>query len=94
MVRIHNILDYDVAPSYTLTIRAQVCDSNYLLLILYEQACLNTLQDNGTPQLLTDITLTVNLVDVLDPPPAFAFRAYSVEVAEGSYTNVCGKLIK
>ena len=38
--------------------------------------------------MLTDTTLEINLVDVLDPPPVFGFREYSVEVAEGTYTNV------
>ena len=34
------------------------------------------------------ITLTVNVVDVLDPPPTFTQSIYSVEVAEGTYTMV------
>lgn len=43
--------------------------------------------------MVTDTTLTVNLVDVLDPPPVFGFREYSVEVAEGTYTNVNNSVI-
>ena len=45
-------------------------------------------QDGGSPAGITDTMLTVNLVDVLDPPPAFNLRAYSVEVSEGTYSDV------
>jgi hypothetical protein len=43
-------------------------------------------QDGGG--MSTDTTLTVNLVDVLDPPPAFSLTQYNVEVAEGTYSDV------
>lgn len=47
-----------------------------------------TMQDSGSDERFTDTTLVVNLVDVLDPPPAFSLREYNVEVSEGMYTDV------
>ena len=46
------------------------------------------IQDSGTDERFTDTTLVINLVDVLDPPPAFSLREYNIEVAEGMYTDV------
>lgn len=46
------------------------------------------LQDSGSSARFTDTTLVVNLVDVLDPPPAFSLREYTVQVSEGMYTDV------
>ena len=33
----------------------------------------------------------VNVEDVLDPSPTFTESEYTMEVAEGTYTNVCTK---
>lgn len=49
---------------------------------------MTTIQDSGSDERFTDTMLVVNLVDVLDPPPAFSLREYNVEVSEGMYTDV------
>ncbi|MCG8621341.1 MAG: hypothetical protein MJE68_04965 [Proteobacteria bacterium] len=36
----------------------------------------------------TTISLTVNVIDVLDPAPHFTQSTYRVEVAEGAYSMV------
>ena len=38
--------------------------------------------------MFVSITLTVNVLDVLDPPPTFTQSIYSVAVAEGAYMMV------
>ena len=47
-----------------------------------------THQDGGTPAMSTTISLTVNVLDVLDPAPHFTQSTYRVEVAEGAYSMV------
>ena len=37
---------------------------------------------------LTQLTLTVNIMDVLDPPPSFTRSIYTVGLNEGTYSNV------
>ena len=45
-------------------------------------------QDGGTPTRSTTFSLTVNVLDVLDPAPHFTQSTYRVEVAEGTYSMV------
>jgi hypothetical protein len=50
-------------------------------------------QDGGTPTLSTTISLTVDVLDVLDPAPHFTQSTYRVEVAEGAYSMVIKTLL-
>ena len=49
-------------------------------------------QDLGTPTRTVLISLTINVIDVLDPAPQFTQSTYRVEVAEGTYSAVCTHL--
>lgn len=46
------------------------------------------MQDNGSPPRTDTATLTVNVVDILDPPPTFSQSIYNVQLNEGTYSSV------
>ena len=47
------------------------------------------IKDQGNPAMSITITLTVNVLDQLEPAPTFTQEVYSVSISEGTYTSVC-----
>lgn len=45
-------------------------------------------QDGGATPSSSMISFTVNVVDILDPPPTFSASIYNVVLVEGMYSNV------
>ena len=45
-------------------------------------------QDNGSPPQAVSVVLTINVQDILDPPPTFSQSIYNVQLNEGTYSNV------